>query len=799
MLHSNPVPPTTPKVLIVDDQPANRLALEAVLQELGAELVLASSGTEALMRTLQDDFAAILLDVRMPGMDGFEAARLIRSRARSRGTPILFVTAVDSAEPYLEDAYALGAVDFLTKPLQPAVLKGKVAFFIELQRSREELRQAERQAVNERAFLAAVLDAVQDGIVACDAQGRLTLFNRATREIHGMPMEPLPSERWAEHYRLFRPDGHTPLAPHEPPLARALAGEQVHDADLVVESTDGQRRILVSSGQPLQDTATGNRLGAVVSMHDVTAQREAEAARELALREQARREAAEALAERLRVSEERYRTLFESMDEGFCVIELIYDAQGQPIDYRYLEANPTFAKHTGLGNVVGRRMLELVPEIPHPWMEAFAEVPRPGEPKRMLHHWPRHDRWFDVGATRVAGSDTRLALLGSGVTERVHAEARLRRLAAKLAESDRRKTEFLATLAHELRNPLAPLRNGLYLLRQSRDAAAQLRAGEMMERQLGHMVRLVDDLLDIARVSSGKVELKKETIELHQLIDSAVETSQPLIEQVGHTLAVDLPAQSLWLEVDPTRIAQVLANLLSNAAKYTPAGGHLRIAAQPVDGEVAICVEDNGIGIDAKALPRVFEMFTQVGRESQHAPGGLGIGLALVRALVEMHGGSIKAESEGPGHGSRFTVTLPLATPPEAADEAKPEASMQGSLNVLVVDDNQDAAESLALILQMDGHVARVAHDGPSAVELAAQFQPQVVFLDIGMPGMDGYEVARRLRRQPGAQPVLVALTGWGTQEDLARATEAGFDHHLTKPADIGAVERLLASLSTTA
>ncbi|MEJ7929982.1 response regulator [Ramlibacter sp. AN1015] len=788
------------RVLIVDDQPGNLLALQAVLQELDAELVPARSGAEALARTLDEDFAAILMDLRMPDMDGIEAARLIRSRVRSRNTPILFVTATEPPDADIEDAYALGAVDFLTKPLQPRVLKGKVAFFIALHRSREELREAERSAVNERAFLAAVLDAVEDGIVACDAEGRLTLFNRATRELHGLAPSDMPRQEWPQRYGLMRPDGSGPLPPEEIPLARALAGERVRNAEISVDGADGRCHVLWASGQPLYDARTGRQLGAVVSMHDVTAQREAAAARELAVREQARREAAEAAAERLRASEERYRTLFDSMEEGFCVIEILFDEQERAVDYLYLEANPTYTRHTGLRDVTGRRMSALGRTIDPHWLEVYGQVATTGQPQRLLHHLPGVPRWFDVSITRVGEPRARrVALIASEVTERVQAEEVLRRLADELAETNRRKTEFLATLAHELRNPLAPLRNGLHLLRRARDDAARLRTWDMMDRQLGHMVRLIDDLLDIARVSTGKVELKRTRSTLRQLVHSAVETAQPLLDAARHTLVMDLPAESVWLDVDPTRIAQVLFNLLSNAAKYTPDGGHIRLHAHVEGRQVVLSVHDDGIGIPEQDLTRVFQMFTQFGRESLHAPGGLGIGLALVQSLVDLHGGRIEAESPGPGRGSTFTLRLPLAAD-EAASAAADEGASRagtGGLNVLVVDDNEDAAESLATILQMDGHVARVAHDGQQALALAREFGPQVVFLDIGMPGMDGYQVARTLGQQhPGAsRPVLVALTGWGAPDDLARARDAGFDHHLTKPAEIADVERLLDGL----
>jgi signal transduction histidine kinase/ActR/RegA family two-component response regulator len=376
----------------------------------------------------------------------------------------------------------------------------------------------------------------------------------------------------------------------------------------------------------------------------------------------------------------------------------------------------------------------------------------------------------------------------------------LRESQERLAESDRRKTEFLATLAHELRNPLAPISNGLHLLRRAGDDQAHARALGMMERQLKHMVHLVDDLLDIARISSNKVELRRERLDLATVLAGAVETSTPLIDSAGHVLEVRLPEGPLHVEGDATRLAQVVSNLLNNAAKYTPHGGRVRLWASAEDGEAVIQVEDSGTGIPADALPKVFEMFTQVGRGISRAQGGLGIGLALVKRLVELHGGRVEAHSEGAGRGSRFTVRLPLAqgaagtesNPPRTAEDA-----CGASLRVMVVDDNVDAAESLAALLEIEGHEPRIAHDGESALQVAAAFRPQVVFLDIGMPGKDGYQVARELRTLPGMRgAVLVALTGWGAQEDRARSRSAGFDHHLTKPASLASVEALLAAIA---
>lgn len=402
----------------------------------------------------------------------------------------------------------------------------------------------------------------------------------------------------------------------------------------------------------------------------------------------------------------------------------------------------------------------------------------------------------EPSAAREAPGEQATHAADQGATEQMI------RLAAELAESDRRKTEFLATLAHELRNPLAPLRNGLHLLRVSQDEGARTRCWQMMDRQLNQLVHLIDDLLDVARLSTGKIALQLQCVELRTLVERALETSEPLVEQAGHALEVDLPPEPVWLHVDATRITQVLGNLLSNAAKYTMAHGHIRLVARCEGGDMVLTVRDNGIGMTAQALPRVFEMFTPVSREGQHPPGGLGIGLALARALVEMHGGTVTAQSEGAGQGSTFTVRLPVRTAEAVATGQAPEAqgTPSGGLHVLLVDDNVDAAESMALILQMDGYATRVATDGRKALEIATDFRPQVVFLDIGMPEMDGYQVAKALLSQQAShRPVLIALTGWGSTEDRARTKAAGFDHHLTKPASIEVVERLLDSLQVAA
>jgi PAS domain S-box-containing protein len=377
----------------------------------------------------------------------------------------------------------------------------------------------------------------------------------------------------------------------------------------------------------------------------------------------------------------------------------------------------------------------------------------------------------------------------------------IKRMEEALREADRRKDEFLATLAHELRNPLAPIRNSLEILKMPRlDPGVVEKTRAMMERQVHHLVRLVDDLLDVSRVMRGKIELRKEPVELSTLVARAVETAQPLIELQGHRLDLSLPHESLLVDVDPVRMTQVIGNLLTNAAKYTEANGHIWVSAQRVEGEVVLRVRDNGIGIAQDLLPHVFELFVQADHTSTKAQGGLGIGLTLARNLTQMHGGTLEARSPGLGRGSEFIVRLPHLQQSLPCTEVGSDTSQglrsEGSAGyrVLVVDDNKDAATSLAMLLRLQGHEAQVAHDGLTALAMAASYRPKVILLDIGMPEMDGYEVARRLRQEPGCQSiVLAALTGWGQKEDRRRTAEAGFDHHLVKPPDAKALSDLLS------
>ena len=398
-----------------------------------------------------------------------------------------------------------------------------------------------------------------------------------------------------------------------------------------------------------------------------------------------------------------------------------------------------------------------------------------------------------LGNVTLLERPVRVSALASAVRSAMRARRRQYQTRAHLADrerADRRKDEFLATLAHELRNPLAPIRNAVDLLRHGGAAAQTSRVWEMMDRQVTHMVRLVNDLMEVSRITRGKIKLRKEPTDLARVIAGSVETSRPLIEIARHQLTLALPPMPLPVEVDSMRLAQAFSNLLNNAAKYTDPGGRISVAVRPEDGEAVVTVTDTGVGIEPEMLPMVFDMFTQGDARGEHSQSGLGIGLTLVRTLVEMHGGSVVARSDGPGRGSEFEVRVPLGSHAVPAPEApKPEPEVHGLPRVLVVDDNHDAANSL-------GAEVRVTHNGPAALDAFASFHPAAVFLDIGMPGMDGYEVAKRLRNGNGhCKAQLIALTGWGQERDRIRTEAAGFDHHLIKPAEIGALRELLASL----
>ncbi|MGV3571256.1 MAG: response regulator [Ramlibacter sp.] len=542
----------TVNILIVDDEPKNLTVLESVLDDPSYRLVRATSGDEALLALMADEFAVLVLDVRMPGMTGFELAALIKERKKTARIPIIFLTAYYNEDQHILEGYGTGAVDYLHKPVNPSVLRSKVSVFAELHRKGREVVVANRMLLAE-------------------------------------------------------------------------------------------------------------------------------------------------VAERRR-AEARLSELNASLDQR--------------------------------------------------------------------------------------------------VTERT---AELQESRARLMEANRRKDEFLATLAHELRNPLAPVRNAVHFLKiKGPEAPEVVWASDVIDRQVQAMGRLIDDLMDVSRISNGRIELQPGPVTLEAVLADAIETLQPQIDGAGHKLTVLQPPGQLVLRADRARLAQVFMNLLSNAAKYTDPGGQIELRVVRDGGTALVSVRDSGIGIAPDRLEGVFEMFSQEESALSRSRGGLGIGLSLTRKLVHMHGGTVTASSDGPGKGSEFVVRLPLAEPSAAGDEAVPAtpavAQPVGSMRILVADDNQDAAETLAMLLQVMGHDVRCVHDGEAALAMLQEFDAELVLLDIGMPKLNGYETCRQIRTLgDGATRTVVAVTGWGQPKDLEMSSAAGFDRHIVKPIGLDAINELIA------
>jgi PAS domain S-box-containing protein len=494
--------------------------------------------------------------------------------------------------------------------------------------------------------------------------------------------------------------------------------------------------------------------------------------------------------ERLRESEERFRTIADSS----AVMIWVTDAAGH-IEF-------VNRSHLEFFGITREQMAEFDwAETVHPddreYLEAFSAALRDRKPLRVRARVKRHDgiwRWIESrGNPRLGPAGEVTGYVGSSadITELITSQE-------ALVEADRRKDEFLATLAHELRNPLAPIRNGMHILRLMGDSNPDTeQTYEIMERQVNHMVRLVDDLLEISRITRGQIELRKEQVELAAVIRIAVEISKPLIADFEHQLTISLPPEPLTLDADPVRLEQIISNLLNNAAKYTDPGGQISLTAQRENDHVAVSVRDSGIGISRDMMSRIFEMFTQIERSGHRVQGGLGLGLTLVRTLVELHGGTVEVQSEGPGKGSEFIVRLPLvvSSHQETSSGNMWHSGQVAQRRILVVDDNRDAADSLSRFLNKVGGEARAVYSGIEALELLEPYRPAMLLVDIGMPGMDGYELARRIRESPRYHDVtLVAVTGWGQEEDRRRSQAAGFDFHLTKPVDFQTLQSLVGS-----
>jgi signal transduction histidine kinase/ActR/RegA family two-component response regulator len=639
-----------------------------------------------------------------------------------------------------------------------------------------------------------VLDPELRIVAASDALLRATLVSRAA--LVGRPVFeafPAPSDDGQQDAAKAALD--EVLRTRQPQAIANLRYPVARPADLGGGFEEHSWSVLYS---PVLDAA-GQLRAIIVSVDDVTGAggEDSSTPRLAAQAAVSARRQAEASGQAARLSEDRYRSLFESLDAGFCVIEMIYDASGKPVDYRFLEVNAAFERQTGLKEPMTKTMREHVPDHEQHWFDTYGRIAASGEPQRFVHAAESlMGGWYEVYAYRVGGPGSRMvAVLFNDITVRVHAEQALK-------DADRRKNEFLATLAHELRNPLAPIRNALSVMRLNGSGDEEFAlAHDIAERQVAHLVRLVDDLLDVSRITFGKVELRRRRLDLRDVAQDALATSKPALDAAGHRLTLRIDAGPLWMNGDATRLTQVISNLLNNAARYTPHGGEVVLEVQRASDQARISVEDNGIGIAPEMLARVFEPFVQAGtRGSGQTPAGIGIGLSLARMLTELHGGHIGAESKGVGRGSRFTVCLPLAeaAPAKPADAPRP-ARSRVAHRFLVVDDNADVAASQAQLLRMLGHEVETANGGEQALRIAARYRPEVVLLDLGMPGMDGFEVARALRRMPELdEALLIAQTGWGQEEDRRRTAAAGFDAHLAKPVDVDALMQEIARLRAT-
>jgi PAS domain S-box-containing protein len=611
-----------------------------------------------------------------------------------------------------------------------------------------------------------LIGAIPAGVVACDAAGTVVFHNAYADRLCGRPPGAAPA-CWGPE--ACAANGHR-LANFTAPLHEVLAGGgPVVDRELSIQRPDGSRIEVLLNITPLRDHA-GAVSGAVNIVQDITARKHVE--------------------EELRASELRFRTLASTVP----VLIWQNDEQG-----RNVFVNQYYLDFTGkpFEDVMGVRWHELVhPDDAPAYIADYMDAVRARRPWRNLDRLRRRDgqwRWFDNYAQPLFAPDGSYAgHVGASldITDAVLAEQALK-------ETDRRKDEFLAVLAHELRNPLAPISNAVHLLRHPDGRRRADRLVEMLGRQVRQMIKLVDDLLEISRITRDKIELHPQPLLLADVVHGAVETSRPLIDQYRHHLDVRLPDEPLTLYADSVRLTQVLANLLNNAAKYTDAGGSIELAARRDGLDVEIAVRDNGIGIPPGHLPEVFDMFTQAHRAAGRGQGGLGIGLAMVRSLVQMHGGTVEAKSPGAGRGSEFIVRLPLADAHDAAADGETAAGTAplAGQRILVVDDNQDAADTLAMLLEADGARARAVYDGAAALAALPGLRPHTVLLDLGMPDMDGFEVARRIRADAACSGVrIVALTGWGQERDRERTRGAGFDFHLTKPVDLAVLHAWLGT-----
>jgi signal transduction histidine kinase/DNA-binding response OmpR family regulator len=739
--------PAEPKsdILVVDDLPENLLVYQCVLEELGQNLVFARSGHEALSLLLERDFAVILMDVNMPGMDGFETATLIRQRRKSARTPIIFLTAFSDDLPAAR-GYATGAVDFISAPVVPDVLRAKVRVFVEL----HQLRQQTALQAEERVRRALAEDTARRAAFLAEAGSAFVSSLDFETTLSALTRVSIPF--LADLSIVCLLDGQVVPGRTDLPAARRWPERDKHPWARVewawleerasrpaLASGSAPAALLEVLGRALW-TGAASRLGAPITIRPPTT----------------------------------------------------------------VHAPPSDATS---GNGTATRAIELADGLAVPLAVR-------GRTLGVLCLGRR--------APRPAYTSDELALCDE-LALRASMALENTLLVHSIQEAARRKDEYLAMLAHELRNPLAPIRNAVQWMRLVGPTDPGLgQARDLIDRQVTHLVRLVDDLLDATRIARGKVDLRLERCDMAAIVRQVADDHRPLLAGGGLSMSVDVPADPIWLQGDPTRLTQVVSNLLHNAIKFTDHGGAVSLSLTSEDEEVVLRVHDTGIGIEPHLLSSIFDVFVQADRSLDRVRGGLGLGLSLVKGLVTLHGGSVHASSAGLGRGSEFVVRLPLREgalagaqserptgralclsrdqAPSAQTPAAQRLAAQGvTRRVLIVEDNLDAAHTAARLLELAGHQVRTAHDGAGGLEVAREFRPEVILCDIGLPGgMSGYDVARAVRQDTELSPAyLVAVTGYGRDEDHRQAEQAGFDLHLTKPFDCQRLYDILAHVAS--
>jgi PAS domain S-box-containing protein len=751
------VSPLTALIVIANEE--RQFALAEPLRNQGFKIRSACNGAEGI-RIAAELPDIIVLDLDLPGMSGLEVCCRLKAHSATADIPVLHLSDASVAANDCDTHLERGDEAWLMHPVDPVGLLKNVKALLRG-------GQAQRQ-------FNSFLELAPDAVVIVDQDGTIVRVNGQAEKIWGHSR----AEMLGQSVEFLLPE-------------RFRAAHREQRTTYVANPTT---RPMGSGSKLLGLRKNGSEFPAEISLSPIPGHEGmliASIVRDISERSQ--------IKASLQESEVRYRRLFETAKDGI----LILDTKSG----RITDANPFICELLEYSHeqFVGKELWEIGLFSDKLANEAAVRTLQERGYIRYEHLPMETNRGLGVEVEIVANSyreglHSVIQCNIRDITERSRLEKRMQEQAAALGELHRRKDEFLAMLSHELRNPLAPILNAVQLLRlQKHEDKLQHQARTIIERQVGQLTRLIDDLMEVSRITTGRIRLHLERIDLNGIVERGVETTRPLMDQRQHNLTVSLSSQPVWVDADAARLEQVVVNLLTNAAKYTTDGGAIGISVLRVGNDAVLRVKDSGIGIAPELLPHIFDLFTQAERSLARSAGGLGIGLALVRRLVEMHHGKVDVASTL-GNGSEFVVHLPImvasSVSPTSPDHTEVVHS-KTALRVLVVDDNMDSAQSLAMLLKGVGNDAQFAYDGPTAVQTAIDYRPDVMLLDIGLPGIDGFEVARRIRDQPTLKDVvLVAMTGYGSEADLQRSEEAGFNHHLVKPADFTRVKEILASVS---